>query len=226
MAVDGGRRDHWLESFGWFANDSRFRHIESDQYPRSVEFNAKDRIGFIFRSGRVVARRPTGIQVEGERSAINRGRSSTPLSIEPLQDRVGRSCQQLQIEVTGPMSVAACRLGNAHQLGHPLSSRLAAMAKRDLPKNDQRSQSTLSKIVRRRHATVINEDQPLAEVAIHSALQCHGLLVRNLHAAQVLQSLKQPKFFGSLFIFSSKPNRAAGVKVTLNSSSITRGTFR
>jgi hypothetical protein len=58
-----------------------------------------------------------------------------------------------------------------------MGTRFAAMTKGDLADDNQRSQSTLGKIVRGRHASVVNEDQPLGVMTIDPTLQRDRFLV-------------------------------------------------
>ena len=78
------------------------------------------------------------------------------------------------------MTVSTSRLANRHELRHPLRACVAAMPKRDLAKDDQRPQSTLRQIVRRRNSRVVQEDEPLAAMSQQPCLQRDGLLMTDL----------------------------------------------
>jgi hypothetical protein len=78
--------------------------------------------------------------------------------------------------------MATCRLGNRHQLRHRRRARFAAVTERELSQDHQGTQRSLGKIVRRRDASVIDEDQLLGVMTIDSALQddCFGMSHREL----------------------------------------------
>ena len=59
------------------------------------------------------------------------------------QDFCRWSCEQLIIDVAGTDTVATSGFSDAHQTCHSLRTSLAAIAERDLPQDDQRTQRTL-----------------------------------------------------------------------------------
>jgi len=82
------------------------------------------------------------------------------------------------------MAMTPRGFGDTHELRHPVRSRSAAMAKRDLAKDHKRTQRPLGKVVRRWDAIVIDKDQPLGEVAVDPALKRQRLFMRHLDASQ------------------------------------------
>ena len=86
-----------------------------------------------------------------------------------------------------------------------------AMPERDLPEDDQRTQAAFGVIVRRRHAGIIQKDQPAVRVTLDPLLQRDRLVVAQRAVLQAPQFRPQPSLF--LGLLSCRELLTAAVKV-------------
>ena len=113
--------------------------------------------------------------------------------------------------VERPTAVSLGRLLDRHEAGHRRGPRLRAMPERDLPEDDQRTQAAFGVIVRRRHAGIVQKDQPAVRVAVDPLLQRGRLVVVQRAVLQSLQFRPQPSLFVGLL--SRREAVTAAVKV-------------
>ncbi len=71
--------------------------------------------------------------------------------LQMTQHAVGRACVKFEEDVTRPVILTTGRFSDRHDLRHPLGTRAAAVAERDLSQDHQRPQSTLRQVIRGRH---------------------------------------------------------------------------
>jgi hypothetical protein len=105
-------------------------------------------------------------------------------------------------------------LGHGHQASHSNSSRFAAVAERDLAKNQQRPQRTLGHVVRGRNTRIVQKHEPLVLMLQNSLLQCESFFVTYTKDHQFLQTFAQPDLFFDLLSLREFASAAKTMKAT------------
>src|SRR5262249_9587019 len=127
--------------------------------------------------------------------------------IGKLAGKRGESIKNIEC----PTVVSLGRLLDCHEVGHYRGPPVRAMPERDLPEDDQRTQTAFGVIVRLRHAGIIQKDQAAVRVAADPFLQRGRLALTQWAVLQSPQFGPQPSLF--LGLLSCREVLTAAVKV-------------
>src|SRR4029079_16151 len=111
-------------------------------------------------------------------SCLCAGHSRTGVDIpqEGIRTLAGDRGETIE-NIERPTAMSLCSLLDRHEAGHYRGPPMRAMPECDLPEDDQRTKASFGVIVRRRHAGIVQKDQPAILIASDSRLQRDRLVL-------------------------------------------------
>ena len=156
-------------------------------------------------------------------SAPDRGARRSAVIVQSSQHATRRLSEETVVDVARAVTVTFRGLSNRHQPSHSHGTRITAMTKRNLAKNDQGTQRSFGLIVCRRHTRIIQKDKPLVLMLQNSLLQCHCFSMTDWKSDQLQQSFSQPYLFGFLLGLRELSLLAQAMKATSFSNELPNG---